>query len=387
MDYSFIRLLPDFEQAKRNENSPISSIIYSGLIQQLPNETFTQITSIEGGVSLLGSLIAELVDNCGNVVKDLDGLFYYDSFTDQNGDEQIKFEFGMIGEDFYSLPLHLKLTDLGNGSTLYSNPFLVTAMDSNKTSRFDYTNNGSIYNIDYATAQIIQSVRLSCCYEHTPVNKMEFKQYTTSNGYQINYRNSTTFLRKNLIEYVDNFLNDRLNVLFAHEIIFFNGERVTVSEFQVDERKGDSNYFTGNFTTNKQGDIFIWSFQVFEPLQVVSYTIDNGGIYSNNNLPTPITEMFFNKNVSVANGKIAQIYQNNTLIDTATIEQGLDNSVVMTFDSFNDPYAVGQYRLLIGDDAIHSGIIYFEGYKNNQFTFTISDAEFDSDDFNSDFLI
>lgn len=387
MDYSFIRLLPDFEQAKRNENSLISTIIYSGLIQQLPNETFTQITSIEGGVSLLGSLIAELVDNCGNVVKDLDGLFYYDSFTDQNGDEQIKFEFGMIGDDFYSLPLHLKLTDLGNGSTLYSNPFLVTAMDSNKTSRFDYTNNGSIYNIDYATAQIIQSVRLSCCYEHTPVNKMEFKQYTTSNGFQINYRNSTTFLRKNMIEYVDNFVNDRLNVLFAHEIVFFNGERVTVSDFQVDERKGDSNYFTGNFTTNKQGDIFIWSFQVFKPLQVVSYTIDNGGVYSNNNLPTPITEMFFNKNISVANGKIAQIYQNNTLVDTATIEQGLDNSVVMQFDSFNDPYAVGLYRLLIGDDAIHSGIIYFEGYKNNEFTFTISDAEFDSDDFNSDFLI
>ena len=387
MDYSFIRLLPNFEQAKRNENSLISSIIYSGLIQQLPNETFTQITSIEGGVSLLGSLIAELVDNCGNVVKDLDGLFYYDSFTDQNGDEQIKFEFGMIGDDFYSLPLHLKLTDLGNGSTLYSNPFLVTAIDSNKTSRFDYTNNGSIYNIDYATAQIIQSVRLSCCYEHTPVNKMEFKQYTTSNGFQINYRNSTTFLRKNLIEYVDNFVNDRLNVLFAHEIVFFNGERVTVSDFQVDERKGDSNYFTGNFTTNKQGDIFIWSFQVFEPLQVVSYTIENGGIYSNNNLPTPITEMFFNKNISVANNKIAKIYQNNTLVDTATIDQGLDNSVVMQFDSFNDPYAVGQYRLLIGDDAIHSGIIYFEGYKNNEFTFTISDAEFDSDDFNSDFLI
>jgi len=59
----------------------------------------------------------------------------------------------------------------------------------------------------------------------------------------------------------------------------------------------------------------------------------------------------------------------------------------MTFNSFNDPYESGQYRLLIGDDAIHSGVIYFEGYKNNQFTFTISDAEFDSDDFNSDFLI
>ena len=143
-------------------------------------------------------MIAELVDNCGNVIKDLDGLFYYDSFTDQNGDDQIKFEFGMIGEDYYSLPLHLKLTDLGNGATLYSNPFLITSMDANKTSRFDYTNNGSIYNIDYATAQIIQSIRLSFCYEHTPVNKMEFKQYTTSNGYQINYRNSTTFLRKNL---------------------------------------------------------------------------------------------------------------------------------------------------------------------------------------------
>jgi hypothetical protein len=387
MDYSFIRFLSDFEQAKRNENSPVASLIYSGLIQQLPNETFTQITSIKGGVSLLGSLIAELVDNCGNVIKDLDGLFYYDSFTDQNGDDQIKFEFGMIGEDFYSLPLHLKLTDLGNGATLYSNPFLVTSMDANKTSRFDYTNNGSIYNIDYATAQIIQSIRLSFCYEHTPVNKMEFKQYTTSNGYQINYRNSTTFLRKNLIEYVDNFVNDRLNVLFAHEIIFFNGERVTVSEFQVDERKGDSNYFTGNFTTNKQGDIFIWSFQIFQPLQVVSYTIDNGGIYSNNNLPTPITEMVFNKNVSVEPNKKAYIYQNNTLIDTADIEQGLDNSVVMPFLSFNDPYAVGLYRLLIGSDAIHSGIIYFDGYKNNEFTFSISDAEFDSDDFNSDFLI
>lgn len=389
MDFSFIRLLTDFEQAKRNENSPIVSLIYSGIIQQLPNETFTQITAISGGISLLGSLVAELTDSCGNVVKDLDGNFYYEAFTDQNGDNQIVFEFGMVGTDFYTLPLHLKLTDLGNETTYYSNPFLVTALDANKTTRFDYTDNGLLYGIDYQTAPYIQSVRLSCCYDHTPVNDTNFKQYVNTRGFQTNYRNSVTFLRKHLIEYLDNFVNDRLAVLFNHSIIFVNGERVSVSDFKAEERKGDTNYFSGEFTINKLGDIFLWDFQLFEPLEAVFFsTFQNGGLY------TPdfasgfnFTEVNFNRDISIAVGAKASLYKGAELIEEVPIEGGLSNQIALLFSVFSNPLEIGEYRFVIPQNVIFSGSIFFKGFQNNDFTFTIAEGEYDATEYdNNDYL-
>lgn len=389
MDYSFIRLLPDFEQAKRNENSPISTLLYTGMVQMLPNETFTQITSVNGGISLLGSLVAELTDSCGNIVLDLTGYFYYEPFTDQNGDEQIKFEFGMIGQDFYTLPLYLKLTDLGNNVSYYSNPFIVTHLDSYKSSRFDYTNNGTIYNIDYPTAQVIQSIRIANCYEHTPVNKQEFKQYTQANGGLISYRNTTTFMRKNILEYCDNFTNDRLCALFSHSIVYLNGERVTVTDYKTDDRKGDTNFFSADYTTSKTGEMFLWDFQLFEPLRMTAYDITNGGIYSNTYLPTPIQEMFFNRNISIDTTKKASIYLGNTLIDESTLDVSANpNSVMLFFNSFNSPYANGTYRLVFPNDAVRSGIIYFDGYKDNEFTFTIQNADYDGTDYdNTEYIV
>lgn len=388
MDFSFIRLLTDFEQAKRNENSPIASLIYSGLIQQLPNETFTQITAISGGISLLGSLVAELTDSCGNVVKDLEGNFYYEAFTDQNGDTQIVFEFGMVGTDFYTLPLHLKLTDLGNGTTYYSNPFLVTALDANKTTRFDYTDNGLLYGIDYQTAPYIQSVRLSCCYDHTPVNNTNFKQYVNSRGFQTNYRNSVTFLRKHLIEYLDNFVNDRLAVLFNHSIIFVNGERVTVSDFKADERKGDTNYFSGEFTINKLGDIFLWDFQLFEPLEFVSSsTFQNGGIYTTSvSAGFAFTEMSFNKPVNVAVGAKAFLYKDGSLFDEGEIYESL-GSINFTFVNLESSPENGTYLLVIPPNVIFNGVVFFKGFQGNDFTFTIADGEYSASDYdNNDYL-
>lgn len=389
MDFSFIRLLTDFEQAKRNENSPISSLIYSGLIQQLPDETFTQITAISGGFSLLGSLVAELTDSCGIVVKDLDGNFFYEAFADQNGDTQIAFEFGMVGTDFYTLPLHLKLTDLGNGTTYYSNQFLITALDANKTTRFDYTDNGLLYGIDYQTAPYIQSVRLSCCYDHTPVNDTNFKQYVNTRGFQTNYRNSVTFLRKHLIEYLDNFVNDRLSVLFNHSIIFVNGERASVSDFKVDERKGDTNYFSGEFTINKLGDIFLWDFQIFEPLLLVQNDpVENGGVYSPSDaLNFYIFQLGFNRNIEVAIGAKARLYKDNVLVETQDLTFSFFSVCNYFFDYFSTSPEVGNYRIEIDQNQVFSGNLFWKGFQGNDFTFTVAEGEYDATEYdNNDYL-
>jgi hypothetical protein len=219
-DFSFLRLTTSFSEAKRGENSPVASLPYTGFIQLLPNETFAQKTNLKNGISLLGALVAELVDSCENVVLNLEGLFYYDQFTDQNGNEQIDFEFGMIGQDFYTMPLYLRLTDLGNGTKYYSNAFLVTHYEAEKSVRFDYTHSELFYGIDYATKPLIQSIRLAGVYDHSPANKLDFKQYTTFSGSQTNYRQTVSFLRKYIIEAFGNFENDRLAVLFSHPIVY-----------------------------------------------------------------------------------------------------------------------------------------------------------------------
>lgn len=248
VDFSFIRLtLNDFAFAKKEDNPNIAKLIGKGFITQKTNETFLQISNSSDGIAFVGAITVDLVDCNEDIVRNIDENFFYQNFVDSNTIDQIAFEFGNIGTDYWSKVLYLRITDSINGNKWYSNGFLVTDENENISIRFDYTNSRKIHNISYDLAPFIQSIRIADCYDNTPANVREVKQYVTSLGQQVNYRTITTFLRKIKIDYLSYFINDRLEVLFSHQRIYVNGQRVVVSDFKPTERILDTNFFDVEF--------------------------------------------------------------------------------------------------------------------------------------------
>lgn len=375
IDYSFIRLT----QARINDNPPIAEFNYQGMIMQKIDETFCQKTSSSTDIVFVGDILVELIDNCGNVKKDITDNFFYYGYEDARGIKQIDFEFGNIGEDFSTTPLFLKITDTDNGNIWYSNNFLVTNYRSQYSSRFDYTNRSAIFNIDYTTSQRTQSIRFSECYDFTPANERNQKQYTTSQGKKVNYRNIVTFGRKYKFSNIDYFNNDRLEVLFSHDTIYLNNDRVVVSDFKPSERVDMSNWFDGEFVINPQNEPFNFEYQIYEGLEVIELYPPHESIYTpTSGLYDGYATITFNKNMALNSGFEATIYKDGVLLLTRPIEQEIIlNRIFANFTDLLVDLEVGVYNIVFPSGCVDV----FDGKPYGSWTFTIVDGEFDGTEF------
>jgi hypothetical protein len=367
--------LNDFSKAKRNENPPVATLLYSGFIQQKTNETFFCYAK---NISFAGAIQVDLIDACGVVVQNIDSNFFY---SEVNTD--IYFEFGNIGTDFYTRELYLKITDLINDNVYYSNAFLVTDYQSNLSSRFDFKNKSDVY---------YQSIRIAKCYHQDIEDKNEFSEYTETSGKLVRYKNTTTDLNRYNIEAVDFYIGRWLNELFNYDLLFLDSQRVVVSEYKQGTRKGDTNFLDSEFLVNPQTDFYNWQYQLFEGLEVISLLPINNGVYTLDDI-TPILayalEIIFNKSVLPNPPFNCKVYKNNVLIiehtdiffniNTTTI--GIDLSFYM--ELFTD----GNYSIVIAPNQITSGVDFFEGFTFGQWNFTIASVEFDNTEFSNDFLI
>lgn len=382
-DFSFIKLYKnDFASAQRSDNTNIATMPYAGFIQQKTNETFCQKSNSETDIEFVGGIKVELIDGCGNVQKDITDNFYYFNYESENGTEQIDFEFGNINEDFGTLALFLKITDLDNGNIWYSNAFCVTDYRSEFSSVFHYTNDKTIFGIDYTTSKRLQIVRIGGCYDHTPVNQNNLKQYTTSNGNQVNYNRIVTFLRQYQLNHIDIFCNDRLDALFSHSHIYIDFQRVVVSDYKVEERKGDTNWFDGSFIVNKQNEVLNYEYQLFEGLEVVEQSPINNSTFSGFNFLFSLT---FNKNISLLEGLVIKLFKDGIFVSNASTISVTDN--VLNFDDFTTTFENRNYSIVVPSGFIYNGNEVFGGYALNEWTFTIADGEFDNTEFdNTEFL-
>jgi len=388
VDYSFIRLTKnDFEVAKKGENPNVATLIYDGFIMQLPNETFTQRSNNDDGIAFAGGISVDLIDKCGNLVQNIDSNFYYTSFVDDNGVNQIEFEFGMIGQNYFTMPLYLRITDQINGNIYYSNGFLVTDYYKDLSTRFDYKN---------ANDTIVKSIRIANCFHDTSPNKLDLKSYTTTKGFQTSYRQIPTYLQKYTIDTLDFFANNRLVDLFSHSVIYVNGMRCSVSDYKTEDRKGETNVMSAEFTINPQNETYDWSYQVYEGLEVVSTypvigsTITANDIYVMGTSPQDVA-VFFNKFGTLRNGAIAKLYRNSFLLETITTPSNYqlnDDKLFFDFAYFNPPLITdienGNYEIKITNTDITSGI---ENPSVISWNFTIADGQYSNTDYdNSQYL-
>jgi hypothetical protein len=383
-DFSFIRLSTDFNTAKRGDNPNIASLCYNGIIVQQPNETFLQISNSSTNINFVGGIQVDLIDCNGFVVRNIDNQFYYEGFVDANGIYQIAFEFGNIGVDYWTKPLYLKITDLVNDNVFYSNSFLVTYYKSELTTKFKYTNPTKLHGISYDLAPYIQSVRFANCYDNKPVNKRDLKQYETSQGLQVNYRTITTFLRQYNLDFVDYFVNDRLEVLFSHSIVYANNERVVVSDYSVEDRLGLTNVMRGEFTINPQGQIIVDAYQLYEGLELVSLLPLNVGTYTVDSTPTTF-ELNFNKDITLSSGFVIKLYKDGVLQTITPTDYTVTNNVLEITPDYT--FTNGSYSIVIEPNTITSGADAFSGFAFNEWVFTVASGEFDNTEFSNEFLI
>lgn len=189
-------------------------------------------------------------------------------------------------------------------------------------------------------------------------------------------------MRQYQLNHIDIFCNDRLDALFSHSHIYIDFQRVVVSDYKVEERKGDTNWFDGSFIVNKQNEVLNYEYQLFEGLEVVEQSPINNSTFSGFNFLFSLT---FNKNISLLEGLVIKLFKDGIFVSNASTISVTDN--VLNFDDFTTTFENGNYSIVVQSGFIYNGNEFFNGYALNEWTFTIADGEFDNTEFdNTEFL-
>jgi hypothetical protein len=381
MDLGFVRLyLNDFQSALQGDDSNDVRIAKYAYIQLLPCGIMSQFSNCKYGVSFVGGIKVELVDSCETVLENVTDFFAYDTYV-LDGLPQINWEFGKVGKDYYYKPLFLKITDLVNENVYYSSRFLMTNMDSELSTNFVYTENTRFRGIPYDLKPFYQQVRFYKCFYKDSANTSNLKEYTQTNGRIMNYRNVTTFGKSFIFDKLDIAIDNRMNEMFAHSILYANDERIKLQSYESKEIVGDTNWKSAIIKVNPQGEYFTLNYQLLEPLLLETFT--PRGLYTVDSFPNDIIGLF-NKIITLGVGTIKIYDEFNTLIVTFTQDDiivdgnlfGIDNSAfVKTLKSY---YVVITEGLFIG-----LGCGSFKVSNINEFTFEIIGGQYDPEDYDT----
>lgn len=135
----FINIFRTKEEAFYFKNSQINTqFIFKG-VQLLPNNTakYIQLSNTPDGIDLEDWQI-NVVDLCKGTKTDITDYFFVDSLTnDLSGAPQLYWSITNVPFDFGYRLVYLEINQL-IGDTFYSSPFLLTNINSEKTSQFHY---------------------------------------------------------------------------------------------------------------------------------------------------------------------------------------------------------------------------------------------------------
>jgi hypothetical protein len=410
LDKSFLRLLPDFAQAK-SEIMIDSEYIYTAPICLHPKEKYVQITNLDaisgfnlysattiaeefrtrviadGGtfeafnclVSFLNyGFTAELIDCSGNVLKDITSNVFYTAFTDINDIQQLAFEILPIQEDFYFKTCFLRLSFPDFETTLYSNGFHVTAEDENKTFRLDYKNIGYYQGISYDQVEVYQSIRLFG-YFNQPTTKDEVTIYTQLNGQVRRSRPIQAIEYKYNIDLIDTFTFERLANCLNSQIVYLNGKRFTdVDNVQADERHGKSNLFSTSFKGQfNYKDTYSEENQIAPVFNYVSlYPLGNYAIAEK-------PDYYYSElNYEIESIDYVKIWS----FDTDSLIQNLPYSISVGgfFEESLPDLPLGKYYITFKVTSIWNEVL--EVTDKNIWNFTIQNADYSSTHYTNDYL-
>ena len=354
----------------------MASIYFLGQICLSPNETYLQTTNTKLGIAFDGNYDVTIIDCEGLELKDITSNVAINE-RNINGLPQIDFEIANIGSDYYAKTVFLKFRHTVSNYVWYSNPLNITDYFIRESSRFDYKN---------ATDTFYQSIRLKTYFT---VNDAESQssEYVTYEGKKLTSRLITTELENYIFDKIDNFTYRRLNNLLSRNIIYLNGNRVTNKQtISSKDRAGDTNIFNIDFKVAiDYNETYTAVLQIFRNFTLVNqYPF---GTYTFSALNYDIIGTF-NRLYTLGFGSVT-LYKDNALFHTYTIT----DITIDAFDFLADIASVivenGSYYINIDSGLFISdfGEVYSGISNTTDWAFTVADGEFESTEFNNEFLI
>lgn len=246
MDYSFIRLKPTIQEAidtSPNAYATFEPICSFGQVQLSTTGSYTQITSIKGGISLNGNggYAVHVIDACRNELLDITANTTITKAFDANGDSQMRFTISNIGTDFFYKKVLIRFWNLNTDETWASNIINITDEDLHLTSLFNYKNHENIFGIGYTNFNDYQTIRLKCAFMGNDIES-KMSEYVTIDGLKVSSRIIPTYFEKFKITELDNFTYLRLNVMLMHPIVYVNDNRVTDKQtIKANDFRGETN--------------------------------------------------------------------------------------------------------------------------------------------------
>lgn len=275
MDNSFFRFTDNFNEAKDLQNSKLADFDYDMQIHLKPGESYSCITNCPNGIGFGGVYKMYIVDVDNKILADITNKAYIEEFTDNTfGRQQLKLELlGITGYDFYTDIVFFRLDhNIIGGKKYWTNPFLFSNYDIEETTKFRFKNYIDLDGTNYKIASIFQSVRLKCYKEKTSFTSSS-QSYTTFQGNKHSSRVIKTKTHDYIFDLCNDFIYDRLQFLFTHDVIYADTIRVTDKQtFENQSKLGSSNVTQLKYKLSVDiNDIDDEAYQVFKaPVQQVA---------------------------------------------------------------------------------------------------------------------
>lgn len=387
IDYSFIRLRDNFEDAKNLGESPQATICYNTQIRLAKGETYLQISNSPTSIVFNDEYTVHLIDICGNEVEDITENVFITEFFDSNGIKQIAWEY-ICDSEYYYKPLSFKFTNTVNDNTWYTNLVNITEDSKELTERFDYKHFENHFGTQYERADYYQSIRLALYYRN-PINEDEIGEYheITTNK-TVGQRPIVKRKRRYVLDDSNNWVNDRITYMSYSSSLYVSNVKMTcTTPLEFNEPEMDSNIYETELILNPiWDDVFTFSYQIFEGLEITS--VFPFGTYTQATIEAE-GKCFFTIVPTLNTGSLT-VYDASDDSVVSTFTEG-DMSIedtslyIPTLDA--DLLPNGTYYIQFDDGLITALGLTFAGISDKTtWRFTLTDGDYDSSDYSNDYL-
>lgn len=253
-DISFLWFKTTLAEAWNQNASPVVDLMYRGQLHLLPfdPQPYLQITDSPTSLILQDEVDVYLLD-CNGQELEINDHIDLTNITDSNGIKQFFIRLKYLPVDYgmnlISLKIDTQSTGGGNRTIYYSNPFLLTSLNYDRTSRVDYRVVRDY--TDFPTSKnFYQGIRLNFYYNrHVDATELDNYYQITRQQDVISNVNENDHIEW-MFERADAWHWVRLSKALYRSACYINQVRNYPAEgLELQPREGDTNFSESPFIT------------------------------------------------------------------------------------------------------------------------------------------
>jgi len=237
----FINIFRTKEEAFYFKNSQINTqFIFKG-VQLLPNNAskYIQVTETPNGIDLEDWTVFA-VDLCKGAKTEITPYFFVDSLTNSiDGSPQLFWSLTNVPFDFGYRLIYLEINQ-SLGETFYSSPFLLTDIESEKTTQFHYKDNKD---------DVYQSIGLQSWFFDEDKRTELTTYYEVSTKNTVSQAIKTNYLQKFRTELMPKSVLVLFTYLLESPVLYVNYIRCSLFEaIEIPEKTAQENFNSIDFS-------------------------------------------------------------------------------------------------------------------------------------------